>query len=96
MVLGVFPGHTPPQTQPYGYATVWHAWTSLEKGQRQGHRESCCDLCKLPRDDHTGMQPAGRKGAQMTKRYLQEKQGKEKLLVLDASKVEDALGRHCF
>lgn len=86
----------PRRAQPHRCTTIRHAWTSLEKGWRQGHRESCCDLCQVPRDDHTGMQPAGRERVHTIKRYFQEKQGEEELLVLDASKVEDTLGKHYF
>lgn len=96
MSLGVCPGHIPSQAQRYGCTTLWHAQASLEKGQRQEHGESCCNLCEVPRDEVTGMQPAGPEGEQMTKRYFQEKQGEEELTVLDASNVEDSVGRCYF
>lgn len=70
-----------------------HPWKRVGHG---GHGESCRDLGEVPWHEDTGMQPAGREGAWMTKRELQEKQGEEELTVLDASKVEDALGRHYF
>lgn len=99
MALGVCSGHVPSQDQPYGFPTVQHAWTFWEKGQRQRCGESCCDLCKVPGGEDTGVDPASREGEQMTMRYFQEKQGEEKHIVLDTSKVEDALGRQywlCF
>lgn len=66
------------------------------KGSEAGTWGKLRDLCEVPRDEDTGMQPAGREGAQMTKRYFQEKQGEKELVVVDASKTEDTLGRHYF
>lgn len=62
-----------------------HPW------KRVGHGKSCRDLSEVPRHEDTGMQPAGREGVQMTKRYFEEE-----LTALDASKVEDALGGYYF
>lgn len=95
MALGVCPGHAPSQAQPFGCTNIQHSRTFLENGQRQGPGEICRDLCEVPRDDDTGMQPAGREGGS-TERYFQEKLGEEEPTIPDASKVEDVLRRHCF
>lgn len=54
---------------------------------------------KVRGGEDTGVEPSSGEGEQMTMQYFQEKQGEEKHIVLDTSKVEDALGRQywlCF
>lgn len=83
----------PNPTGTLSSGTPRHPWKRV-RGRNMG--KSCCNLCEVPRNEDTGMQPAGPEGEQMTKRYFQEKQGEEELTVLDASNVEDSVGRRYF